>query len=378
MTFFIFSFQIASWLDESVDVPLTAKYQTPATHFLEYMTPLSPSQRALSPVRDTIVQMSTSCLFTVIRMSSGGLYWWGVMPYELRAKLVDKFQAKSQKARSNSANEISVGSYVSLKSLPLYSAGAAAISYRDGQARLGQVTESVFSLRDAKPFKFKVRSAESFRDASLVEMPPPPSPSGQEALPATGSLKRKKHYSSCETLASHDPDKRAKQENEYEEAWALNEVLFIEDSRSAAVLGKVIKVDNDYVLVRMMPRPSSDAASDSDSLGSLENCRIFQKAQLQLVRHSSSLKLPDFMQRTPKKIAEIGTVHSLVAHHAGFSALVSRDSVLFCLHYDLYAGKVVKERRLGASSSAFFGRSPDNLAFFTTDDPSVSKNFKYL
>jgi len=114
-------------------------------------------------------------------MSSGALYWWGVMPFEQRAKLIDKYQSKLQKSKScqSLSNEISVGSYVSLKSLPLYNSGTVAFTYRDGLPRLGQIAEHVFMFRDTKAFRFRVKPAESFADSSgvPVEMPPPPSPS---------------------------------------------------------------------------------------------------------------------------------------------------------------------------------------------------------
>ena len=34
------------------------------------------------------------------------------MPYEQRAKLIDKYQSKYQKSKSNSSNEITIGSLV--------------------------------------------------------------------------------------------------------------------------------------------------------------------------------------------------------------------------------------------------------------------------
>ena len=49
-------------------------------------------------------------------------------------------------------------------------------------------------------------------------------------------------------------DKKTKLVELYdEEAWNLNEVVLVEDSKST-VLGKAIKVDNDYILVKMQSK----------------------------------------------------------------------------------------------------------------------------
>ena len=124
------------------------------------------------------------------------------MPFEQRAKLIDKYHSKSQKLKSNSlANEITVGSYVSLKSLPLYNIGTIGITVKDGQPKIGQLNEHVFALRDCKSFKFKIKTPDSFKESALniTEMPPPPSPTIdgstqplniQQNQPLTGSLSK--------------------------------------------------------------------------------------------------------------------------------------------------------------------------------------------
>lgn len=121
------------------------------------------------------------------------------MPFEQRAKLIDKYQSKLQKSKSSSSgNEITVGSYVSLKSLPLYNHGTIGFTVKDGQPRIGQINEHVFMFRDSKAFKFKLRTTESLTNGSSVEMPPPPSPSNvppqppPPPAPLTGSLSKLK------------------------------------------------------------------------------------------------------------------------------------------------------------------------------------------
>ena len=67
--------KIASWLDESVDIPQMSKFQTPAQSFLNTNN-LATSNDAPTDVNDKIVEISTSNLFSVVRTSSGAIYWW--------------------------------------------------------------------------------------------------------------------------------------------------------------------------------------------------------------------------------------------------------------------------------------------------------------
>ena len=107
------------------------------------------------------------------------------MPYEQRAKLIDKYTAKYQKSKSNNVNEITIGSVVCLKSLPLYNTGSIGFAVRAGQPKIGQISDHVFLYRDNKNYTFKVRPIESFDNivnstgsgGATNEMPPPPSPS---------------------------------------------------------------------------------------------------------------------------------------------------------------------------------------------------------
>lgn len=302
------------------------------------------------------------------------------MPFEQRAKLIEKYQSKQQKSKSSSSSsstEISVGSYVSLKSLPLYNNGTVGFTVKDGMPRLGQINEHVFMLRDQKAFKFKTKPADSFIDINgqSVDMPPPPSPSDQPPLllptPLTGSLKRKKQYSSTSDLSASSPARSSPDDEEY---WHLNDVVFVEDFKSSTILGKVIKVDNDYVLVQVAPKANA-STSEVDSPAEtllLDNSRIFQKNQLQLVKQSSSLKLPDFMQKTPKKLSDFGAILTIAAHQNGLHAIITKENSLFYVQYDLLSNKITKEKRFTTSLNSFLGRNPGNISFFAQDNPSLN------
>ena len=62
----------------------------------------------------------------------------------------------------------------------------------------------------------------------------------------------------------------------------MNEVVLVEDSKST-ILGKAVKVDNDYVLVKMQAKLNDNLISSNDT-DVLENSRIFPKNQLQVYK----------------------------------------------------------------------------------------------
>ena len=294
--------KIASWLDETVDISYTIKLQTPAVNLFD-------------PAVDSVQQLSVSNLFSVAKLASGNIYWWGIMPYEHRVKLIDKYQSKANKLKHSQTSEITVGSYVSLKTFPLYSSGTIAITAKDGQPKIGQIMEHLFSFKDSKLCKFKLKAPESFReiDKGPFEMPPPALPSTLSLEPISSSLtastttfslskflrrfffiylsfilifikiKERKKPSSSDT-----DDKYTKPKDE--ESWPLSEAVFVEDTKPF-LLGKVIKIDNDHAIVKMQSKtipdtPILSGASETlmETQSLLDNCRILAKNQLQ-VKH---------------------------------------------------------------------------------------------
>ena len=95
---------------------------------------------------DKIVSLHTCVLFTAVRLESGSIYWWGVLPFAQRKRLLEKYtnkkksSSKQQKKKSksgtnsssntastsstsNTNNEITVGSQVCMRKAPMYHAG---------------------------------------------------------------------------------------------------------------------------------------------------------------------------------------------------------------------------------------------------------------
>ena len=213
--------------------------------------------------------------------------------------------------------------------------------------------------------------------------------------------------SSGSSLSSGSEEKRSKQHlisesssstiaTQDEESWPLSEVIFIEDSKSSNILGKVVKVDADYVLVKMhhskshsssnqtvdVQQQQNTALNDTElqAMSFLDNLRIFQKSQLQLIKSSSTSlsKLPDFMQKTPKKLADFGNVLCLAAQQSGIHAIVNKENAIFYVQYDLLSNKIVREKRFPSSLSFVGHQSISNIRLHTLDNPNVNLSFFFL
>ncbi|RNA07304.1 E3 ubiquitin- ligase UBR5-like, partial [Brachionus plicatilis] len=292
------------------------------------------------------------------------------MPYDLRLKAFEKQQTKSQsKAKSNSS-EISVGSIVSLKSLPIFNTGTFGMTVREGQPFVGQLTEHVFSYRENKAYKFKVKKASSF----LTEQnstPTSPTLTSPQTQVIQGSLKRKKQYLNQENKKVNLDESRDESDferEEREENWLLSDVFFMDDAKACNVLGQVIKIDSDYALVRM-----SDSKTESDPL---ENTRIFAKSQLQLAEASNfSLKsnCDQFVQKGPKKIPDLTNVLTCCAQQGFIHVIISKENSIVYAQYDLASGKFLKEKKFPTNCvSAFCGNNLNNISLRTIDEPNFN------
>jgi hypothetical protein len=125
---------------------------------------------------------------------------------------------------------------------------------------------------------------------------------------------------------------------------------------------------------------------------SLDNCRIFQKSQLQMVRMSfsgsgmisSSYRLPDFMQKTPKKLSDFGqqqilacaphsrgVIHAIISKDSGVAASSTNNS-LFYVQYDMLTNKIVKEKRFPSYLQPFLGHNSQSIQLEVLDDPNVN------
>lgn len=74
--------KVATWFDESIS-HVCSKLEHPATLYPEF-------------ANDKIISLHTCVLYTAVRLESGSIYWWGVLPFNQRKKLLDKYVNKKK------------------------------------------------------------------------------------------------------------------------------------------------------------------------------------------------------------------------------------------------------------------------------------------
>lgn len=133
--------KVATWLDELLG-HVASRLEHPAQTFTEFTL-------------DKIVSLHTCALYTVARLESGALYWWGVLPFAQRKKLWEKYKAKSRKHRPSTAssNDISYGTHVCMKNSPIYQPGAIGFTIANGVPKVGQLQAAAWNLDSVLRFK---------------------------------------------------------------------------------------------------------------------------------------------------------------------------------------------------------------------------------
>ncbi|CAF1070306.1 unnamed protein product [Rotaria sordida] len=274
--------RIATWIDESLGTQVNLKFQHSLQNF--------------SSIR--IIDIQTSPLYTIFRTDTNDLYWYGLLPYKPRKKLLERLKDKTrQKNRTNTQQQqqiITVGCSVCLISNPYYNQGAWAFYIHNGQPKLGQLMEQAWILSNTARFRIKTYDFITNKiryendDKSSLEMPPPPSPASSTCsvdsnTSFVSSLKRKKQHTNSTIgtnsfLTTIDDNDLNEQHSKIkdEEYWPLDEVIFIEDCRVAPI-GKVMKIDGSLVLVKFPSQNNNDTNIDGNNL---ENCRILRKDDL--------------------------------------------------------------------------------------------------
>ena len=74
--------KVATWFDESI-CHVCTKLEHPATLYPEF-------------ANDKITSLHTCVLYTAVRLESGAIYWWGVLPFNQRKRLLDKYVNKKK------------------------------------------------------------------------------------------------------------------------------------------------------------------------------------------------------------------------------------------------------------------------------------------
>ncbi|XP_015109390.1 E3 ubiquitin-protein ligase UBR5 isoform X1 [Diachasma alloeum] len=307
--------KVATWLDELLG-HVSSRLEHPAQAFTEFTL-------------DRIVSLHTCALYTVAKLESGTLYWWGVLPFAQRKKLWEKYKAKSRKHRPSSSSSSSVvsavaaaadityGTYVCMKNSPIYQPGAIGFTIANGVPKVGQLLTAAWNLDSTCRFKIlpaipsniekrsdiasnagattttttaTINTAAGSGTSSInnpnqnncstnsssnnknyketadrLDMPPPPSPASSTCSD-TGSIV-------TSAPGSHKRQKRmtprthddTETERKDEEDWHLKDVVFVEDVKTVPI-GKVIKVDGCYVAVKFFAKDSREGKEKDKDL----------------------------------------------------------------------------------------------------------------
>ncbi|RVE52936.1 hypothetical protein evm_002413 [Chilo suppressalis] len=362
--------RVATYLDESIaHAPGAPRLEHPLQTFSEFGS-------------DKPLSLHVCSLYTVARLESGALYWWGVLPLGQRARLWEKHRARSRKQQrghsSATPQDLQAGQSVTMKNAPMYQPGAVGFNMSTGVPKVGILQNAAWNLSDMCRFKLlpppqpdrsvsdkdkrdlqnqspltvssvkassssggsKDANKDSNKDmADRLDMPPPPSPASSTCSDTSTSHKRAKRVTvRGEEGSSNDGSKRD------EEEWPLKEVVFLEDVKSVP-MGRVLKVDGAYAAVRF-PTVAKDGKevvppSLDDWTTLLQDCRLVRKDDLVAVKWGAGGAVgprgPDCLQRSPRKIALPPDVQviTIAVDSRGVHAVVRRPGG--ALAYAVYA-----------------------------------------
>ncbi|KAJ2943793.1 hypothetical protein O0L34_g8113 [Tuta absoluta] len=385
--------RIATFLDESIaHAPGASRLEHPLQAFTEFGT-------------DKALSLHVCSLYTVAKLDSGALYWWGVLPLGQRARLWEKHRARSRKQQRghscNAPQDLQAGQSVSMKNAPMYQPGAVGFNMSTGVPKVGILQNAAWNLSDVCRFKLlappqpdrsvsdkdkrdiqnqspltvssvkasssssggKDGGKDSNKDmADRLDMPPPPSPASSTCSDTSTSHKRAKRVTvRGEEGSSNDGSKQRD-----EEEWPLKEVVFLEDVKSVP-LGRVLKVDGAYAAVRF-PTIGKDGkeivpASD-DWAAMLQDCRLVRKDDLVAVKWgaggAAGPRGPDCLQRAPRKIQLPTDVQliTIAVDSRGVHAVVRRPGGT--LAYAVYAvgtTRALTDSTFPTDNSALLGHS---------------------
>ncbi|XP_017092018.2 E3 ubiquitin-protein ligase hyd [Drosophila bipectinata] len=405
--------RVATWMDEQLGY-LGAKLEHNSCSFNEFIS-------------DPITKIHVCSLYTVVRTESNNIYWWGVLPFDQRRYLWDKFRTKTKKPFKVVTTDINVGAQVIMKKCPIYQSGSIGFTCSNGVPKVGQLLNSVWNFTDVCRMKIinintsscpeksqatgstasaapdkdsqktttipsagSSKNTQSFSSSKestdRIDMPPPPSPASSTCSD-TGSVTSHKRTKRVTTKEDSNAPQEGRKD---EELWQLKDVVFVEDK--VGPVGKVLKVDGDFVAVRFpamnqaaAAAAASNAASTSANAASTskeegkeddwQQCRLLRREDVQVFRTAMSTRGPDWLQKQPKKI-------NIGADSAGVLLLtLAVDSrgihvvkkVLGKIHYslyNLYNSKQEQNCLFPTDCASFIGSSPASIMMACNNDCS--------
>ncbi|XP_017473114.1 PREDICTED: E3 ubiquitin-protein ligase hyd isoform X1 [Rhagoletis zephyria] len=395
--------RVASWMDDHLGY-LGAKFEHSAIMFNEFAV-------------DPIASIHVCSLYTAVRTENNHVYWWGVLPFDQRRYLWDKFRTKAKKPFKSVTSDISVGTQVVMKKCPIYQAGSIGFTCSNGIPKIGQLQNSVWDLSDVCRFKIinnltQTCTEKSQLSACLVstekeciktslssnaantqpsssktisstkettdriDMPPPPSPASSTCSD-TGSVTSHKRV---KRMTAKDDIENKKDE----ELWQLRDVVFVEDK--VGPVGKVLKVDGDFVAVRFPVSTNTTAGSVCGSGGEgkdddWQQCRLLRREDVQIYKTNMTSRGPDWLQKLPRKV-NISNCHdpngyqllAMAVDVRGIHVIKKSACKLFYSLYNLYNSKQEQSCQFPTDSVSFLGASPNNISIICSNDSNDSNS----
>lgn len=386
-----------------------AKLEHAATSFSEF-------------VLDPIVSVNVCSLYTAVRTENNNVYWWGVLPFDQRRYLWDKYRNKTKKPFKPVASDISVGTPVIMKKCPKYQTGSIGFTCANGVPKVGQLLNSVWDSNDICRFKImnvtspsneksqitansstpnssnltidkeitkpiagqnssSAKSCSSNKETTdRIDMPPPPSPASSTCSD-TGSVTSHKR---TKRMATKDDNNDTKKD---EELWQLRDVVFVEDK--IGPIGKVLKVDGDFVAVRFpvsstqqsalssTMTPNANAVQSEGKEDDWQQCRLLRREDVQVYKTAMTSRGPDWLQKQPKKInishgsdPSAFQLLSLAVDLRGIHIVKKLGSKLHYSLYNLYNSKQEQNCQFPTDSCSFIGASSNNISMTCNNDCS--------
>ncbi|XP_037923284.1 E3 ubiquitin-protein ligase hyd isoform X6 [Hermetia illucens] len=385
--------RVATWMDEQLGFA-GAKLE----HAAMSLTDISP---------EPIQALYTCTLYTVARTENNLLSFWGVLPFGQRKRLWEKYKAKARKPVRTSANnsEVIVGSQVIMKKCPMYQMGSIGFTVSNGVPKVGQLLNSAWDLSDVCRFKLlsvyppsssssngekitnsltsgdlkdmlksssssgqtssskQTNSSNNKETADRLDMPPPPSPASSTCSD-TGSVTSHKRAKRMAPKEENDGKKD-------EESWMLKDVVFVEDRYGP--IGKVLKVDGDFVAVRFPSSSGSTEAKDDD----WQDCRLLKRDDIQVIKSGTTSRGPDCFQKTPRRILLFPTANvessqvqllTIAVDSKGIHAIMKFGPKLHYTLFNLNSGRQEQDSMFPTDINAFIGHSANNVALNCASD----------
>lgn len=377
--------KLATWMDKCL-FPVAIKLEHAAQSFGELAN------------KEKIISLHVCSLYSCVRVESGEVYWWGVPPFSLRKKMLDKLKLKNKKQKnSSSSNEIQAGSQVCLRHSPSFNIGALAFNTTGNVPKVGQLMNLMWNTSDICSFRVLTAAELKKLQAPLpsvtpmpcmskiemkvadqqppspscskststsqerLEMPPPPSPASSTCSePGASPLpKRSKRLGGSGGTGSGSGREEEKQ---VDEVWDLKNVVFLDDSKNVCI-GRVIKIDGTYAAVRFAGKESNGNESSMDVNSLLQDCRLLKKDELRLIKPGNSVRQCDYIQRQPKRLtlSDSSNIIKMTVSNKGIHAIVRNGIKLNYVVYSLATGRPEQECAFPTDTQSFFGSNPSNI-----------------